>query len=110
MCYVWQRIEYAKGKSNVISRLDGSVKGPEAKTQTQTQTAAAGMTAVQQSVFNNPNASLPSKPAAPGQAPATGNAAEAHGTKRPRDEEEEGEGEPMDEDSGGEAMEESDDD
>ncbi|KAI4596252.1 U2 snRNP complex subunit msl1 [Pestalotiopsis sp. 9143b] len=89
------KIQYARGKSDVISRLDGSYNNPE-KSGAETNVE---MTATQQSIFNAPapgtaaaNApstarGLPAKP--PAAPPAAPSAEEARGQKRARDEEDE---------------------
>ncbi|ROW11208.1 hypothetical protein VMCG_01448 [Cytospora schulzeri] len=92
------KVSYAKSKSNVIARLDGTFNIPK-------PAAAAEMTDLQQSIFNAP---LPGSAAATAPSglptkPPT-NAEEARGQKRPREEEEE------DEDSDVAMEEDSDDD
>lgn len=101
-------MSYAKSKSNIFAKLDGSFKVPTATTQ------AAEMTDLQQSIFNAPvpgsapaaappaPSGLPARPqAAP---PATTETAENRGQKRQREDEDE------DEDSDVAMEEESDDD
>lgn len=84
---------YAKSKSNVVAKLDGTFKIP-----TTTTSQAAEMTDLQQSIFNAPvPGSAPAPPAAapsglpskPQTAPANKGALESRGQKRPRDEEDE---------------------
>lgn len=102
-------MSYAKSKSNIFAKLDGSFKVPTAAT-----TQAAEMTDLQQSIFNAPvPGSAPAAappaasglPARPQGAPsATTEAAENRGQKRQREDEDE------DEDSDVAMEEESDDD
>ena len=113
-----QRITYGRGKSNMISRLDGTVKAPESNG------SAAKPAEPVKSIFAAPPVSggAPGTSAAPGTGlqapptlpPPTGLPAVAQGTKRPReDEEEEGGDAPMDEDDdegGAMDMDESDED
>jgi len=85
------KIQYAKGKSDTVAKLDGTFKMPEAAA------APAAATELQQSIFNAPPSST--KSAAPTQADAgagaeqvrhlNGVVGQPHGTKRPRDEAEE---------------------
>lgn len=93
-----QRIQYGKGKSDIISRLDGSAKAPDIKTQVPVSTE------LQKSIFNAPPQAVP----APAPSATDGVAATtAQGIKRAReDDSDEGEA-PMEEDD---AMEMSDDD
>lgn len=98
-------MSYAKSKSNIIAKLDGSFKIPTAAK------APADMTVLQQSIFNAPvpgstaaagpaaSSALPSKPPA-----AAASADENRGQKRPREDEDE------DEDSDVAMEEDSDDD
>ncbi|KAK7714367.1 hypothetical protein SLS64_004467 [Diaporthe eres] len=89
-------VSYAKSKSNVVAKLDGTFKIPTSANQ------QAEMTDLQQSIFNAPPpgsaapaappapSGLPTKPpAAAGQATASADDAENRGQKRPREEEEE---------------------
>ncbi|KAJ2905117.1 uncharacterized protein MKZ38_006363 [Zalerion maritima] len=96
------KIEYAKSKSDIISKLDGSFKMPSAGA----GPGASGVevTDVQRSIFNAPapgsapaagsttsaapTSSLPPKPAAPLRAEAD-TASKGRGQKRPREEAEE---------------------
>ncbi|KAJ4421396.1 hypothetical protein N0V82_003777 [Gnomoniopsis sp. IMI 355080] len=102
------KVSYAKSKSNIFAKLDGSFKVPSATTQ------AAEMTDLQHSIFNAPvpgsapaaaspaPSGLPARPqAAP---PASAETAENRGQKRQREDEDE------DEDSDVAMEEESDDD
>lgn len=105
------KVSYAKSKSNVVAKLDGTFKIPTSANQ------QAEMTDLQQSIFNAPPpgsaatappvpSGLPTKPpAAAGQATASADDAENRGQKRPRDEEED-----EDEDSDVAMEEDSDDD
>lgn len=99
---VLQRIQYAKGKSDTIAKLDGTYRMPGTAGH---QTTA---TQLQQSIFGAPPSSLP----APVPAAATGTtgtvengkmdvdgAEGSKGVKRGREEESDEEGAPMDEDS-----------
>ena len=116
-----QKIEYAKGKSDTIAKLDGTFKMPE------TGAANVATSEVQQSIFDAP----PSTAQKPGVAPApsaangipakpllapNGNkeavdAPSPQGVKRRREEESDQESEPMEEeDDEGEEMEVSDED
>lgn len=102
---------YAKSKSNVVAKLDGTFKIPTTATN-----QAAEMTVLQQSIFNAPvpgSAAAP-PPAAPSGLPSkpqtatgtgTADAQESRGQKRARDEEEE-----EDDDDSDVAMEEDSDD
>ncbi|KAI9671584.1 MAG: U2 snRNP complex subunit msl1 [Caeruleum heppii] len=106
------RIQYAKTKSETISKLDGTYKLP-------TVAATAGgvaSTELQQSIFNAPPSSLPPAPGAPPQTTglkppaAAGGADQAadgskspQGVKRRRDDESDDEDAPMDEDDEGDA-------
>ncbi|CAN8099628.1 unnamed protein product [Discula destructiva] len=105
------KVSYAKSKSTIVSKLDGSFKLPPTAT-----TQAAEMTDVQRSIFNAPvpgsvpaaapaaTSSLPDRPQA---APTNAETAENRGQKRPREEDEE---EEDDEDSDVAMEEDSDDD
>ncbi|ETS86785.1 hypothetical protein PFICI_00613 [Pestalotiopsis fici W106-1] len=89
------RIQYARGKSDVISKLDGTYNIPE-KGGAETNVE---MTATQQSIFNAPapgttaatvpsaSRGLPAKP--PAAPPADSSTEEARGQKRARDDEDE---------------------
>ncbi|KAI9923622.1 hypothetical protein ASPWEDRAFT_108400 [Aspergillus wentii DTO 134E9] len=85
------KIVYAKGTSDVFARLRGTYNAPT--------TGSAGAiggasTDLQKSIFSGPpgSAALPAKP-------ATDANGQAHGVKRPREEESDEEEAPMDEDS-----------
>jgi len=103
-----QKISYAKGKSDVISRLDGTAKMPEAKVE------PGASTELQKSVFGAPSTGADAAPVQtqalpPVPPPAATDSTQ--GTKRRRDDESDEEGAPMEEDEEGEAMmEESDED
>ncbi|PWY76174.1 RNA binding domain protein [Aspergillus heteromorphus CBS 117.55] len=86
------KIVYAKGASDVISRLRGTYQIPTASAQT-----VGASTDLQKSIFSGPPGSvaLPSKPFGE----VNGEAPGAHGVKRPREEESDEEEAPMDEDS-----------
>lgn len=101
---------YAKSKSNIIAKLDGTLKMP-----TSNANQAAEMTDLQQSIFNAPlpgsAATSTATPAAPSGLPsrpqtatATAEGPETRGQKRQRDEDDE------DEDSDVAMEEDSDDD
>ncbi|KAG8164601.1 hypothetical protein KVR01_004876 [Diaporthe batatas] len=104
------KVSYAKSKSNVVAKLDGTFKIPTSANQ------QAEMTDLQQSIFNAPPpgsaaaappgpSGLPIKPpAAAGQPTASADDAENRGQKRPREDEDE------DEDSDVAMEEDSDDD
>ncbi|POS75611.1 U2 small nuclear ribonucleoprotein B'' [Diaporthe helianthi] len=89
------KVLYAKSKSDVVAKLDGTFKIPTSANQ------QAEMTDLQQSIFNAPPpgtaatvppapSGLPTKPpAAAGQATASADDADNRGQKRPREEEEE---------------------
>ncbi|KAL1859013.1 hypothetical protein VTK73DRAFT_7608 [Phialemonium thermophilum] len=85
------RISYAKSKSNVIAKLDGTFKMP-------TAAAAVEVTDLQQSIFNAPVPGQSAPPAQQAPKPSGGAAdqpmrdagtPESRGTKRPREEEDE---------------------
>ncbi|KAK3329335.1 hypothetical protein B0H66DRAFT_19569 [Apodospora peruviana] len=90
------KISYAKSRSNIIAKLDGTFKPPAASTAAQVE-----ITDLQQSIFNAPvpgapPTTAPAKPAAPAKPSGAdqdmkdaGSTDENRGTKRPRDEEEE---------------------
>lgn len=89
-----QRVSYAKSKSAIVSKLDGTFKLPTATTQ------SAQMTEAQQSIFTAPvPGSIPAAappaasglPTRPQAAPTSAETAENRGQKRPREEEEDGE-------------------
>ncbi|KAJ5406954.1 hypothetical protein N7465_008238 [Penicillium sp. CMV-2018d] len=80
------KIVYAKGSSNVISKLRGTYVAP-------VEAAPAPVTTdLQKSIFGAPPGALPPRP-------TTDVNGEAHGLKRPREEESDNEEAPMDEDS-----------
>lgn len=88
-----QKIFYGKGQSHILAKLRGTFEMPAAVQ------AATTTTDLQKSIFNAPPGTVPSKPAET----VDNNPPEPeipHGTKRPREEEEENdEGEaPMEED------------
>lgn len=93
-----KHLEYAKGKSDTIAKLDGTFKIPTKEVEID-----SAMTDLQRSVFGGaPPVSMPKQPPV-----ATSEAAK--GVKRGREEEEsEQEDAPMEEDDEGSAMEESD--
>ncbi|KAK3497985.1 uncharacterized protein B0T23DRAFT_98604 [Neurospora hispaniola] len=87
------KITYAKGRSNIIAKLDGTLVPPKAA-------AAVALTTVQQSIFSAPvpgaptttNTESPAPQGSPAKPPGTETttpAEENRGTKRPREEEEE---------------------
>ncbi|KAK4158482.1 hypothetical protein C8A00DRAFT_39200 [Chaetomidium leptoderma] len=101
-------ISYAKSKSNMIAKLDGTFKIPAAAT-----AARVEVTDLQQSIFNAPvpgapsaAPGLPSKPPGADHVMTDAGTPESRGVKRPREDEEEEE-EESDEDV---AMEEESDD
>lgn len=89
-----QKISYAKSKSNIVAKLDGTFR------MTTGATAPVDITDLQQSIFNAPvprggsstTHGLPSRPPGGGdQAMADAGTPESRGMKRPREENEEGE-------------------
>ena len=94
-------MQYAKGKSDTIAKLDGTYKLPVAAGN------EAPSTAVQQSIFGAPPSSLPvpTPSTLPAAVKANGSlnvrttGEEAKGTKRSREEESDDGGAPMEEDS-----------
>ncbi|KAL8924660.1 MAG: hypothetical protein Q9208_003975 [Pyrenodesmia sp. 3 TL-2023] len=102
-----QIIQYGKGKSDTIAKLDGTYRMPTAASNQTTSTE------LQQSIFNAPpslvatGAPPPSLPKPPvSQANGTNVDGDApHGVKRGRDEESDGEGAPMEEDDSDAPME-----
>lgn len=79
-----QKIVYGKGQSHIIAKLRGTFEMPSVATEATTATD------LQKSIFNAPPGSVPSKPVEiPQNKPSESEA--PHGTKRPRDEEEEDE-------------------
>lgn len=90
-----QKISYAKSKSNIIAKLDGTFKLP-----TVSSAAQVEVTDLQQSIFNAPlpgvstsaapaAQGLPTKPPGADQVMADAGTAESSGVKRPREEQEE---------------------
>ncbi|KAJ4297144.1 hypothetical protein N0V88_004062 [Collariella sp. IMI 366227] len=89
------KISYAKSKSNIIAKLDGTFKIPTAAT-----AARVEVTDLQQSIFNAPvpgapatgappaAPGLPSKPSGVDHVMADAGTPESRGVKRPREEEE----------------------
>lgn len=89
-----QKISYAKGKSHIIAKLDGTFKPPTAAKEVE-------VTDLQHSIFNAPvpgqpgsvtapakSSSLPPKPPGGGDQPMPDvGATETRGVKRPREEE-----------------------
>ncbi|KAI4262878.1 MAG: hypothetical protein L6R42_001951 [Xanthoria sp. 1 TBL-2021] len=101
-------IQYGKGKSHAVAKLDGTYRMPSA-----TVNQVAG-TELQQSIFNAPpsSASLGAPPSAPIPKPPGAQLTESnvdgeepHGVKRGRDEESDDEGAPMEEDDSDAPME-----
>ncbi|KAL2271170.1 hypothetical protein VTJ83DRAFT_541 [Remersonia thermophila] len=85
------KISYAKSKSNIIAKLDGSFKPPAAATAAQVE-----ITDLQQSIFNAPvpgapapAAKLPPKPSGADHVMTDAGTPENRGVKRPREEPEE---------------------
>ncbi|KAL8730454.1 MAG: hypothetical protein Q9166_004092 [cf. Caloplaca sp. 2 TL-2023] len=101
------KIQYGKGKSDAIAKLDGTYRMP-----TSTVGQVTG-TELQQSIFNAPPSSAlagappTSLPKPPGTKSDDSNAngEEPHGVKRGRDEESDDEGAPMEEDDSDAPME-----
>ncbi|KAK3336474.1 hypothetical protein B0T19DRAFT_39998 [Cercophora scortea] len=107
------KISYAKSKSNIVSKLDGTFRLPATSSAAQVE-----VTDLQQSIFGGPVTGqpaaaaaahgLPSKPAGADHVMTDAGAPEGRGPKRPREEEEaEGQSEESDSDV---AMEEDSDD
>ncbi|KAL8843555.1 MAG: hypothetical protein Q9170_000059 [Blastenia crenularia] len=100
-------IQYGKGKSDTIAKLDGTYRMPTAPTN------QPAITELQQSIFNAPPSSAPlgvpppSLPKPPDTQTNGANAGEEgpHGTKRGRDDESDDEGAPMEEDDSDAPME-----
>ncbi|KAF7513729.1 hypothetical protein GJ744_007780 [Endocarpon pusillum] len=78
------KIVYGKGQSQIIPKLRGTFEMPSVATEATTTTD------LQKSIFNAPPGSVPSKPVEIPQN-KTSESEAPHGTKRPRDEEEEDE-------------------
>ncbi|KAK4186455.1 U2 small nuclear ribonucleoprotein B [Podospora australis] len=81
------KISYAKSKSNIIAKLDGTFKPPAASTAAQVE-----ITDLQQSIFNAPvpgapSAGVPAKPANADQVMKDAASPDTRGVKRPREEE-----------------------
>ncbi|KAK3310101.1 uncharacterized protein B0T15DRAFT_387341 [Chaetomium strumarium] len=83
------KISYAKSKSNIVAKLDGTFKTPAASS-----AARVEVTDLQQSIFNAPvpgapsaAAGLPSKPSGADHAMTDAGTPESRGVKRPREEE-----------------------
>ncbi|KAI4233323.1 MAG: hypothetical protein LQ349_004477 [Xanthoria aureola] len=102
------RIQYGKGKSEAIAKLDGTYRMPSA-----TVNQVAG-TELQQSIFNAPPSStslgapssaLVPKPLGAQLTESNVDGEEPHGVKRGRDEESDDEGAPMEEDDSDAPME-----
>ena len=110
------KVQYAKGKSDTVAKLDGTYKMGGAAA----ATAASGQTELQQQIFGAPPSSLPQKLVAPaaaadsGAMDVDGKEGPPKGVKRGReddeDESESGGEAPMEEDSDASMEEESDDD
>ncbi|KAL8908747.1 MAG: hypothetical protein Q9207_000604 [Kuettlingeria erythrocarpa] len=101
------KIQYGKGKSDTIAKLDGTYRMPTAASNQTTSTE------LQQSIFNAPPSSavtgppptsLP-KPPDSGANGADTDGGKSHGVKRGRDEESDDEGAPMEEDDSDAPME-----
>ncbi|KAI4167613.1 MAG: hypothetical protein LQ343_007077 [Gyalolechia ehrenbergii] len=99
------KIQYGKGKSDTIAKLDGTYRMPTGPSSQPT------ITELQQSIFNAPPSSAPagalphpSLPKPP-ETQVNGDREEPHGTKRGRDEESDDEGAPMEEDDSDAPME-----
>lgn len=102
-----QNIEYGKGKSDTIAKLDGTYRMPTAATNQTTSTE------LQQSIFNAPPSSVPTgapPPSLPKPPDSQANGTKIdgdgpHGIKRGRDDESDDEGAPMEEDDSDAPME-----
>lgn len=103
----WQVIVYGKGQSQIIPKLRGTFEPPSTSSSNIPET-----TQLQKSIFNAPPSQLPRSAVENGVKPTETNINNAaHGTKRPREEEEEDDNEvPMEEDEDDAPMEEDDDD
>ena len=102
MVWVAQKIQYGKGKSDTIAKLDGTYKMPVAAGNEVTTTE------LQQSIFGAPPSSLPAPPAPSAKVPEAAEKGDMDvdregegpkGLKRAREEESDDEGAPMEEDS-----------
>ncbi|KAI4133994.1 MAG: hypothetical protein LQ347_001892 [Umbilicaria vellea] len=102
------KIQYAKGKSDTIAKLDGTYRLPTAAT------GAVISTELQQSIFNAPPSAVTAVPSSttpsvkPSEAGANGVNTESEGpkgVKRGREDESDEEGTPMDEDDDDVSME-----
>jgi hypothetical protein len=100
--YTQQKIQYAKGKSDTIAKLDGTYKIPVAALAATAGATTGERSELQQSIFAAPPGAAAAKEKAPEPAKKPD---ESHGVKRPRDEEDEEEDVPMDEDDEGAEME-----
>lgn len=102
-----QKIQYGKGKSDTIAKLDGTYRMPTAATIPTTSTE------LQRSIFNAPPSSIATgapPPSLPKPPDTQANGADvdgekSHGVKRTRDEESDDEGAPMEEDDSDAPME-----
>ncbi|KAF7712726.1 U1 small nuclear ribonucleoprotein A/U2 small nuclear ribonucleoprotein B family protein [Penicillium ucsense] len=81
------KIVYAKGSSDILAKLRGTYNPP-----TLGAAPVGASTDLQKSIFNGPPGAIPPRPAAETNG-------EAHGTKRPRQDESDEEEAPMEEDS-----------
>lgn len=108
LSYGLQNIQYGKGKSDTIAKLDGTYRMPSAATKQTTSTE------LQQSIFNVPPSSaaagapLAASLLKPPDTKTNGtdvDGDEPHGVKRGRDEESDDEGVPMEEDESDAPME-----
>ncbi|KAL8944549.1 MAG: hypothetical protein Q9216_000352 [Gyalolechia sp. 2 TL-2023] len=104
----FKKIQYGKGKSDTIAKLDGTYRMPTAPS------SQPVFTELQQSIFNAPPSSVPAGALPPLSLPkppevqangADADREEPHGTKRGRDEESDNEGAPMEEDDSDAPME-----
>lgn len=86
-CSSLQKIVYAKGSSNILAKLRGTYNPPSLGA-----APAGASTDLQKSIFSGPPGAIPSRPAAETNG-------EAHGVKRPRQDESDEEEAPMEEDS-----------
>ncbi|KAI4246570.1 MAG: hypothetical protein L6R40_001933 [Gallowayella cf. fulva] len=102
------KIQYGKGKSDAIAKLDGTYRMPS------TIVGQVTGTELQQSIFNAPPSSAPvgapphaslSQPPDMKANASTADGEEPHGVKRGRDEESDDEGAPMEEDDSDAPME-----
>lgn len=94
-----QKIQYAKGKSDTVAKLDGTFKIPVSALAAAAGNPADDRSELQKSIFAAPPGSVAAREKEKS-AELSSKADEAHGVKRPRDEEDD---DAMDEDDDGDA-------